>query len=147
MAKRRGLLGPNGKASARASGGASQSETRLTDLARSFGKFRRENPPGTRIPDALRAGALMALEGGVAASELRQRCGITGGQLQSWRRTGPRGVGARDPQRVAQARVLSVVDDALPRSASKTEQTEQGGTVPLSLTVGGWSIRIAPSEG
>lgn len=147
MARRSGLLGRNGKVSAPLRGGESQSETRLTDLARSFGKFRRENPPGTRIPDALRAGALVALEEGVPASELRQRCGITSGQVQSWRRAGPRRGGARHQQGVAQARVFSVVDDAPQRWASETEQPEQPGTVPLSLTVGGWSIRIAPSEG
>ena len=56
-------------------------EANMERLDRRFARFRRDNPPRTRIPDALRREALAVIELGVSPSRLQRACGITSDQL------------------------------------------------------------------
>ncbi len=55
---------------------STSTEVEVERLGRRFEMFRRNHEPGTRIPDALRAAALAALERGASSGDL----------FRTWRR-------------------------------------------------------------
>ena len=116
----------------------SKAETTLKNLEKQFAQFHAEHPPGTRIPLALRADALQALNEGVPSNKLQRACRISWGQLKSWK-AAPRPLksGSRRRETKPEAvRVFSVVD-AEP-VAQPTPRTSDG----LELRFGPWSVCV-----
>jgi len=113
----------------------------LEALGRRFELFRQEHPRGARVPDALRAATLAVLDLGVAPGELRRTCGVSQGQIMTWRahgRPGPRKTRSAEPGDV---RVFSVVDEpAGPGPVVLAVDDE------LELRLGAWCIRVRPGS-
>jgi hypothetical protein len=136
---RRGTKGKGGVGGRR--GGAREGEAgpkRVERLQRSFARFRREHPSGTRIPDGLRKGALTAMDNGASEAEVRRACGVTSEQLAQWRnrQEGCRGSGGQERPVVAEPRMFPVVDD------ETVVGNNAEGLRELELRLGGWSICI-----
>ena len=125
----------------RSGGGASAAA--VERLGQRFEVFRRSHEPGTRIPHALRAAALAALDRGVSTGDLRRACGVTSVQLRQWRehvRRGPQVAAADRPV----AHVFNVVDEAPEDDAGLGG--ESGGS-ELELRLGRWAVRISQVNG
>jgi hypothetical protein len=102
----------------------------LVELGKRFARFRKENRPGARIPDELRAAALSLLPE-VAASELYRACGISFGQVVAWKERE-----ARRSEEAA-ARVFAVVDGEPARqTAASTTAAE------FEFRFGAWSVSV-----
>lgn len=120
---------------------ASDASPLLADLERRFVQFRAEHPPGARVPQDLRAAALVALRAGVTAGALYRRCGIAWKQLEAWKAAQPISIRARSRARraaPADARVFSVVDADPSDRAEAAMLAEQD----LELRLGRWSVRV-----
>ena len=115
----------------------------LERLERRFARFRRDNPPRTRIPDALRREALGVVERGGSPSQLRRACGISSDQLDYWRDwLGDQCVaGAAEGATAQETRVFSVVGgptDEDPKPKPRQMDCERD----LELRLGEWSVTI-----
>ena len=124
-------------------GGGASAEVEVERLRRRFEAFRRSHEPGTRIPDALRAAALAALERGASTGDLFRVCRVTSAQLRQWRQH----VRRRAPVAAASppvAHVFNVVD-------GPAEHDGGGGCEPgaaeLELRLGRWAVRISQVNG
>jgi hypothetical protein len=124
-------------------GSGGRTEVEVKRLGRRFEMFRRSHEPGTRIPDALRAAALAALERGASTGDLHRACRVTSGQLRLWRqRLGPGtqvGAGGKPV-----AHVLNVVDD---QPEPDTELGCELEAPELELRLGRWAVRISQVKG
>jgi transposase-like protein len=124
-------------------GGGASVEVEVERLGRRFEVFRRSREPGSRIPDALRAAALAALDRGASTGDLYRACRVTAVQLRQWRQQVRRGVQVAAAGRPA-AQVLHVVDEA-------TEHDARLGCEPeapaLELRLGRWAVRISQVNG
>ena len=118
-------------------------EVGLEKLERRFARFRRNNPPRTRIPDALRREALGVAELGVSPSRLRRACGISSDQLDYWREwQGERCLAGSVEEATAQeARVFSVVG-GLADEEPTPEPRQVDGERNLELRLGEWSVTV-----
>jgi transposase-like protein len=124
-------------------GGGASAEAEVERLGRRFEVFRRSHEPGSRIPDALRAAALAALDRGAATADLYRVCRVTSVQLRQWRQHVRRGaqVGAAG-QPVAH--VFNVVDGAAEHDAGGGREP---GAPELELRLGRWAVRISQVNG
>ena len=115
--------------------GEDESRCHIEWLQQLFAKFRQESRPHTRIPVALRSAALIALQSGARADEIRRACGLTSEQLAKWQQE-PQicGDGVHQPR--PPARVFDVVDE--PRAVARAGKSDQS----LELRVGEWVICI-----
>lgn len=120
-------------------GGGASAEVEVERLGRRFEVFRRSHEPGSRIPDALRAAALAALDRGASTGDLYRACRVTSVQLRQWRqhvRRGAQVAAAGGPV----AHVFNVIDET-------TEHEAGGGCEPeapeLELRVDRWAVRIS----
>lgn len=111
--------------------------TALAELEEGFAQFRAQVPSGTRIPEALRALVVAALEAGVSMTSLRRRCGLTREQVIAWQRSA-RGGAVRRSRAKPEVRVFDVADDPRPASG----QPDGPGAQPLELRFGPWSISV-----
>ena len=115
---------------------AGQRSAQLLALQRRFGQFRASHGRGARVPAALRAAVVAAVESGVTWKELQQACGVSWGQVACWRTQG-RGRGAVADE-VEEVRAFSVVEDrAVGEDAAGQE---------LTLRLGPWSVTVRVSE-
>ena len=107
-------------------------------LSRRFMRFRRDHPPQSRIPEALRAAVLAAMRQGVAQSRLRRTCGLGSGQIDRWKQ----GI-ARKPTPAKRgrprARVFEVSSET-PAACATTDAVHPDQQ--LELRVGPWSICV-----
>ncbi len=113
-------------------------ERNLKQLERRFARFRRDHPPRTRIPDALRRDALAVLRLGATPSQLRRLCGVTPDQLRYWLGKQDTALAPFTPI-VSEAQIFSVVGDL------STEVPEAGhcdGGRDLEIRLGEWSISV-----
>lgn len=131
-----------GRPQGRSEGGARMA-LEVERLGQRFEMFRRRHEPGTRIPDALRAAALAALDRGASAGDLRRACRVTSVQLRQWRQHLRRAVQAGAAGNPV-ARVFDVVDKAPEHGAGPG--CELGGP-ELELRVGRWAVRISQVKG
>ena len=108
----------------------------LAKLERRFTRFRSEHAGGTRIPEELRAGCLVAIEAGVAPGALYAACGVSWSQVDAWKTR----AASQQPAPVAEAgaRVFTVVDDPPAQSGGASPLVEQA----LELRVGPWSVSV-----
>lgn len=110
----------------------------IDQLERRFAKFRREHPPQTRIPVALRGAVLAAMRQGVTPAQLRRSCGLSSSQLQYWQQD--RGAIQTETELAMQApRILSVVDDVPPPDR---DPAGGGAEQQIELRLNGWSICV-----
>lgn len=130
-------------------GGAGEGEAgprRVEQLRRSFVRFRREHPSGTRIPDSLRKAALTAIDSGASEAEVRRACSVTSDQLGQWRNCQQRRGGSGGQQLPVvdpDPRIFAVVDDeGLVGVGGGPENPRD-----LEVRLGGWSICIRQVEG
>jgi len=108
----------------------------LEQLEAAFMEFRRTHEPGRRIPAALRAQVVRALDEGVAERRLRLACRVSWNQLRRWRSTQST---RRAPVPTPRARVLSVVDPD-PRELAHTDGN-------IEIKVGPWRMCLSRSIG
>ena len=116
----------------------SKAEATLEKLEKRFARFHAENPPRTRVPLALRRGALQALDEGVSSGKLQRACRISWGQLKSWK-TAPRLLKPSSHSREAKpeaVRVFSVVD------TDPVVQPTPMASDGLELRFGPWSVCV-----
>jgi transposase-like protein len=120
-------------------GGGTSAEVEVERLGRRFEVFRRSHEPGSRIPDALRAAALAALDRGASTGDLYRACRVTSVQLRQWRQHVRRGAQVAAAGGSV-AHVFNVIDET-------TEHEAGGGCEPeapeLELRVGRWAVRIS----
>jgi len=125
------------------SGSGASTEVEVERVGRRFEVFRRSHEPGTRIPDALRAAALAALDRGASTGDLFRACRVTSVQLRQWREHA-----RRDPQVAAAdrpvAHVFNVVDEAPEHDAGLGGES---GASELELRLGRWAVRISQVNG
>ena len=124
------------------SGGGASAAAAVERLGQRFEVFRRSHEPGTRIPHALRAAALAALDRGVSTRDLRRACGVTSVQLRQWREHVMRAPQVAAADRPV-AHVFNVVDEAPEDDAGIGES---GGS-ELELRLGRWAVRISQVNG
>jgi len=118
--------------------GKQRADLSLKQLERQFARFRRDHPPQTRIPDALRREALAAMRLGVTRSQLRRACGISSDQLKHWQRNRG-GAGSQAEPNIQGTQVFSVIDDI---SSEEVGTGVRDGGDELELRLGGWSIAV-----
>jgi transposase-like protein len=124
-------------------GGSASAEVEVERLGRRFEVFRRSREPGTRIPDALRAAALAALDRGASTGDLYRACRVTADQLRQWRQHLRRGAQVAAAARPV-AHVFNVVDEAPGRDAGLGCEPE---APELELRLGRWAVRISQVNG
>jgi len=124
-------------------GGGASAEVEVERLGRRFEAFRRSREPGTRIPDALRAAALAALERGASTADLYRVCRVSSAQLRQWQQHVRRGapVAAASPP---VAHVFNVVDGPAEHDAGSDCEP---GAAELELRLGRWAVRISQVNG
>jgi transposase-like protein len=125
------------------SGSGASTEVQVERLGRRFRMFRRSHEPGTRIPDALRAAALAALDRGASTGDLYRVCRVTSDQVRQWRRHLRRGPQVGTGGKPA-AHVFNVVDEAPERDAGLGCEPE---APELELRLGRWAVRISQVNG
>jgi len=119
---------------------SSETSSALADLQRRFAQFRREQPRGTRVPDDLRAAALVAEVKGVSPGAIHRSCGVSWSQLMAWkgaRRSAPAQRARRGAKSTPDVRVFSVVDDPIDRGAPTVSADNE-----LELRLGPWSVSV-----
>jgi hypothetical protein len=117
-------------------------ERRLGHLRQSFAQFRREHRAGTRIPQALRDGALQALGLGAPEREVLRACCISSSQFELWRRR-QRACAQGLELGGRNARVFPVVDDVPGVAVDRVSDHESRD---VQLRIGGWAISIGRVE-
>jgi len=120
-------------------GGGASAQVEVERLGRRFEAFRRSHGPGSRIPDALRAAALAALQRGASTADLYRVCRVTSAQLRQWRGR----VRRRAPVAAARppvAHVFNVVDGPAEHDAGSDREP---GAAELELRLGRWAVRIS----
>jgi len=124
-------------------GRSTSTEVEIERLGRRFEMFRRDHEPGTRIPGALRAAVLAALERGAFSGDLFRTCRVTSVQLSQWRQRLGRGtrVGAVEKPITS---VFDVVDEATARDAGLGREPQ---APELELRLGRWAVRISQVNG
>jgi transposase-like protein len=125
------------------SGSGASTEVELERLGRRFEMFRHSHEPGTRISDALRAGALAALDRGASTGDLLRVCRVTSVQLKQWRKQLRRGTRVAAAGKPA-AHVFNVVDEATEHDAGLGCEPE---APELELRLGRWAVRISQVSG
>lgn len=124
-------------------GGGASAEVEVERLGRRFEAFRRSREAGTRIPDALRAAALAALDRGASTGDLYRVCRVTSAQLRQWRQH----VRRRAPLAAASppvAHVFNVVDGPAEHDGG---DGREAGAAELELRLGRWAVRISQVNG
>lgn len=112
----------------------------LADLELRFAEFRREQPRGARVPQELRAAALVAQVKGVSAGAIHRTCGVSWSQLMAWkgaRRSVPARRTSRGTKSAPDVRVFSVVDEPVDRGALTMSADNA-----LELRLGPWSVSV-----
>ena len=112
----------------------------LADLEQRFAQFRREHPRGARVPDGLRAAALVAQVKGVSAGAIHRTCGVSWGQLMAWkgaRTSAPAGRARRGAKSTPDVRVFSVVDEPADRGTAAVSSGNE-----LELRLGPWTVSV-----
>jgi hypothetical protein len=112
-------------------------------LGKRFEVFRRSHERGTRIPDALRAAALAALDRGASTGGLLRACRVSSVQLRQWRQQLRRGALAGAAGKPV-AHVFNVVDEAPEHDAGLGCEP---GAPELELRLGRWAVRISQVNG
>jgi transposase-like protein len=133
---------PAGQDSVRAGGNEKRTKQRVETLRRGFASFHRSHSPGTRIPQALRNAALLALQNGTSETEVRRACGITSTQLKYWQQTqGPDSQKSKAEGQMV--RVFPVIEEGIEMPPElSTVQVPQS----LRLSIGGWDICIQRND-
>ena len=129
------------RGSRRSRRGGQSSNSSLEQLRRQFAKFRREHPPHTRIPIALRLTALTAMQHGMTRTQLLRICGVSSHQLDQWEQRHVE-LSAHADVGVPDARVFSVVGDM---STGNADTADGNRDQELELRLGGWSICVRQS--
>lgn len=125
------------------SGSGASTEVEVERLGRRFEVFRRHREAGTRIPDALRAAAVAALDRGATTGDLFRACRVTSVQLRRWRQQVRREAQVADAGKPV-AHVLNVVNEV------PEDETGLGGgpgASELELRFGRWAVRISQVNG
>jgi hypothetical protein len=125
------------------SGSGASTEVEVERLGRRFEMFRRRHEAGTRIPDALRAATLAALDRGASTGDLFRACGVTSIQLRQWRQQVKRGPQVGTAGRPV-AHVFNVVDKAAEHGAGVGCEP---GAPELELRLGPWAVRVSQVNG
>lgn len=115
----------------------------LSELEKRYARFRRSRSRGSRVPLDLRDATLAVLEAGATGGELQRRCGVSWGQLESWKAS--RGADEADEADERSVRVLSVVDGEAAQEGPGTDRRGRGpGTEDgvLELRLGAWSVTV-----
>ena len=120
-------------------GGGGSVEIEMERLRQRFELFRRSHEAGSRIPDALRAAALAALDRGASEGEVRRACQATSVQLRQWRVQLRRGATEASALAEPAARVFDVVDD---QASLESKPNGDSSSPELELRLGGWAVRI-----
>lgn len=119
---------------------SSEPSTLLGDLEQRFAQFRREHPRGARVPDDLRAAALIAHVKGVSAGAIHRTCGVSWGQLMAWkgaRRSAPARRVTPAEKLTPDVRVFSVVDEPVDRGTLEASTSNA-----LELRLGPWTVSV-----
>lgn len=121
-----------------------QEFSELEELGRRFALFRREHRRGAMIPEDLKAAAVAAFDQGATPGQLQRTCGVSWGQIVTWkarlerRRRRPRPAKARSAE-PTDVRVFSVVDEtSVHPTAVSSAATEQ----ELELRLGPWTVSV-----
>lgn len=125
------------------SGSGASTEVEVERLGRRFEVFRRHREAGTRIPDALRAAAVAALDRGATTGDLFRACRVTSVQLRQWRQQVRREAQVADAGRPV-AHVFNVVNEVPEHEAGVGGGP---GVSELELRFGGWAVRISQVNG
>ncbi len=109
------------------------------ELVGAFARFRSKHKRGSRIPDELRAAALLVLEQGVTPVELQRRCGVSWGQIMAWRAGCLEAVAQQRSAQEQEVRTFAVVDGAQVGGVEPAASTRE---LELELRLGPWSVRV-----
>lgn len=99
-------------------------------LQKQFEAFR--GGGGTRVPNPLRRQVLEAVDAGLSTGMVRRLCGVTRGQLDSWRKQPEL---RRQRRNDGQADIFTVVD-----TGSKEPEHGHPDTIDLKMGIGTWRL-------
>ena len=102
----------------------------IQQLQAAFADFRQSHKPGERIPDALRARVLGALDQGVPERLIQKACGLSWIQPKQWR---SRRTVRREAPPSPAPRVLPVVDGDVNRAMANES---------IEIGIGPWHVSV-----